>query len=116
MKICFGMQKNDQDGTRNMDPRHCYANPYNADISIVLSLGIYFLCFGIGGDRTKKLFEGAQQYQRFLKALKRVMTTCKDIREEMERCGLTAEDIAAHSTRKGGRSFCAGAASTDLRL
>ena len=108
LKIFFGMQKNDQDGTRNMDPRHCYANPFNPDISIVLSLGVYFLVFGVSADRTAKLFEGKQQYQRFLKALKKVMASSKEVREEMLACGLTAEDIAAHSTRKGGRSYCAG--------
>ncbi len=108
LKIFFGLQKNDQDGTRNMDPRHCYANPFNPEISIVLSLAIYFLCFGINNDRSERLFEGKQQYQRFLKALKNVMTSCREINVEMKRCGLTVEDIAAHSTRKGGRSYCAG--------
>jgi hypothetical protein len=108
LKIFFGMQKNDQDGTRNMDPRHCYANPFNPEISVVLSLAIYFLCFGINSDRSERLFEGKQQYQRFLKALKNVMTSCREINVEMKRCGLTVEDIAAHSTRKGGRSYCAG--------
>jgi hypothetical protein len=108
LKIYFGLQKNDQDGTRNMDPRHCYANPFNPEISIVLSLGIYFLCFGVNKNRNARLFEGKNQYQRFLKALKKVMASCPEIKAEMERCGLTCEDIAAHSTRKGGRSYCAG--------
>ncbi len=91
-----------------MDPRHCYANPFNPEISIVLSLGIYFLCFGVNKNRNARLFEGKNQYQRFLKALKKVMASCPEIKAEMERCGLTCEDIAAHSTRKGGRSYCAG--------
>jgi hypothetical protein len=108
LQIFFGLQKNDQDGTRNMDPRHCYANPFNPEISIVLSLGIYFLCFGVPKNMSARLFEGKQQYQRFIKALKKVMATCPEIKAEMERCGLTVEDIAAHSTRKGGRSYCAG--------
>jgi hypothetical protein len=37
-----------------------------------------------------------------------VIASNDDIKAEMERCGLTSEDIAAHSTRKGGRSYCAG--------
>ncbi len=108
LKIFFGMQKNDQDGTRNMDPRHCYANPAIPEISIVLALAIYFLCYRIPAEGNARLFEGSNQYQRFVKALKGVMKRCPEIEAKMERCGLTPKDIAAHSTRKGGRSYCAG--------
>ncbi|EGZ30207.1 hypothetical protein PHYSODRAFT_470731 [Phytophthora sojae] len=64
--------KNDQDGSRPRDPRHGYANPTMPEICPVLGRGVYFAVFGFARDG--KRFPGGNQYSRFLKVLKSVLS------------------------------------------
>ncbi|KAF1779914.1 hypothetical protein GQ600_4634 [Phytophthora cactorum] len=42
----FGHMKNDQEGDRQRDPRHIFANPMEPDMCPILSLAIYFAVVG----------------------------------------------------------------------
>ena len=48
LRIYFAHMKNDQSGERPRDPRHVYANPLHPEVCPILSLALYWLCFGIG--------------------------------------------------------------------
>ena len=71
MLIYFAHMKNDQDGSRPRDPRHCYANRSDPSICPVLAIAIYFSVCGF--DESGSLFPGSAQYDRFRKILDRIM-------------------------------------------
>lgn len=63
LTVLFAHMKNDKEGDRAAYARHCYANPVVPQISILLSLGIYFICFPFQEGQTK-LFPGDNQATR----------------------------------------------------
>jgi hypothetical protein len=71
MGIYFAHMKNDQTGERPRDARHIYANPLAPEISPLLALGIYWLCYPID-ENVAQLFPGGCQYDRFRKILCRL--------------------------------------------
>lgn len=101
--IRFAHMKNDKEGINSKDPRHVYANPVIPEISFLLSLGLYFLEYGIEKD-AKDLFPGAKQKSRFEKSLKRLW---KDefISAELGRRGVCPKQFGTHSPRKGCASL-----------
>jgi hypothetical protein len=105
--ISIVKHKADQGGERT-DPKHCYANPFNPSACVVTALAIYFAVYGPPKAQTDHVFEGNRQHERFVEAIRRVLQSNLRLKEELERLGITAEDIAAHSFRKGGRSFAQG--------
>lgn len=100
--IFFSRQKTDQTGDRSKYPRHVYANPLMPEICPILSLGVYWLSFGIQQENGD-LFSGRNQYDRFSKGLKRAITINA---QELGAQGITAENIGAHSCRKGCATYC----------
>lgn len=101
--IYFPHQKNDQEGDRPKDPRHIYANPINPETCTILSLGIYWLCFGFK-ENGVNLFPGEKQYDRYLKRLRDLWNT-PAVAEELKRLGIKAEELGTHSTRKGAATY-----------
>lgn len=80
-----------------------YANPLQPEVCTVLSLGIYWACFGFQ-DSILTLFDGNDPYARFLKALTAV--TNSDVgKEELAKRGLKPSDIGPHSERKVCKTF-----------
>lgn len=107
LQVAYVKHKADQEGERT-DPKHCYANPLNPSACIVTALGIHFACFGAPKQRTDVLFDGDRQHDRFVKKLRKALDQHAELRGLLDRQGISADDIASHSLRKGGRSFCAG--------
>ncbi len=99
--------KADQEGERT-DPKHCYANPFNPAACVVTALAIYFAVYGPPKTARDCLFEGNRQHDRFVDAIRRVLQHNPRLKAELDRLGITPEDIAAHSFRKGGRSYAQG--------
>lgn len=100
--VYFRKQKNDQDGSRSMDPRSVYANPTKPEVCTVLALGIYLLVFSPVGD-DRKLFVGDSQSARFSKCLSKILKG--DLRDEIAALGFDPSDFGSQSIRKGGASF-----------
>lgn len=73
------------------------------EICPILSLGIYWACFGFDSQETK-LFPGANQYDRFRKLLHHFVRN-DGVLTELERRGVVAENLGTHSMRKGSATF-----------
>ncbi|KAH9153098.1 hypothetical protein AeRB84_004595 [Aphanomyces euteiches] len=109
LAIQFGHMKNDQEGERPKDPRHVYANPKSPDVCPILTLGVYFAVLGFSD--TGRLFPGSKQYDRYSKALKRLLDT-PTVRLEMKKRGLLSSDIGSHSARKGSATYVSSCSSS----
>jgi len=72
------------------------------EICPVLGLGNYFAVFGF--DRDGKLFPGGNQYSRFLKVLKSVLSGGV-MQEVLTEYGLETADFGTHSARKGAATY-----------
>lgn len=105
--VAYVKHKADQEGERT-DPKHCYANPLNPGACVLTALGIHLAVYGAPKERTDPLFEGDRQHDRFVKKLRKVLDQHAELKGLLDRQGITVDDIASHSLRKGGRSFCAG--------
>jgi hypothetical protein len=105
--IALVKHKADQEGERT-DPKHCYANPFNPSACVVTALAIYFAVYGPPKTKRDLVFDGGRQHDRFVEAVRRVLEKNPRLKAELERLGITPEDIAAHSFRKGGRSYAQG--------
>ncbi|KAF1792843.1 Integrase-like, catalytic domain [Phytophthora cactorum] len=62
LAIWFGHMKHDQEGDRQRDPRHIFANQMEPDICPILSVAIYFAV--VGFSKTSLLFPGQQNFKR----------------------------------------------------
>jgi len=102
--IYFAHMKNDQSGERPKDPRHVYSNPLKPEICVLLSLGIFLLCFPFQKDQNF-LFSGSKQYDRYTKILHSFLSNDPDVIQELQRRGLKPEDLGSHSARKGAATF-----------
>lgn len=105
--ISLVKHKADQEGERT-DPKHCYANPFNPSACVVTAIAVYFACYGAPQEARGQVFTGTRQYDRFVESIQRVLNANPSLRAKFEALGITAEDIAAHSFRKGARSFAQG--------
>lgn len=101
--IYFAHMKNDQMGEKPRDPRHVYANPINPEICPILAMAIYLICFP--DLEQPQLFPGNNQYERYRKALERLLNT-DNVKKELNARGIECKDIGTHSTRKGAATFC----------
>lgn len=104
LAILFAQMKNDQDGEQKV-PRHVYANPLIPEISPILSLGIYFLCFKFEAAQVK-LFHGSNQFDRYSKALKAILNQ-PVVAAKLKELGVESGDIGTHSLRKGSATYVA---------
>ncbi|ETI32697.1 hypothetical protein F443_20546 [Phytophthora nicotianae P1569] len=93
LRVFFAHMKNDQRGTRPRDPRHIYANPLMPAICPILAIGLYWLVYGVETSATH-VFPGNDQYDRFRKALRRVLEST-GMAGELERCGTNCDDIGS---------------------
>lgn len=108
--VHLARHKSDQEGERT-DPKRIYANPSTPHLCMILSLGIYFCVFGVPAPE-ELLFDGDRQYNRFVTGLQRFIEDNERVNREFSQRGIKAEDIAAHSTRKGARSHLTGGTTT----
>ncbi|POM68001.1 Hypothetical protein PHPALM_15891 [Phytophthora palmivora] len=79
LAIWFAHMKNDQEGERQRDPRHVYANPKEPNICPILALAIYFTVFGF--NKNSLLFPGRNQYDRYSKILQKTLEITMVARE-----------------------------------
>jgi hypothetical protein len=105
--IALAKHEADQEGERT-DPKHCYANPFKPSACVVTALAVYFAVYGPPKNVREPLFDGSRQHDRFVEAVRRVLKENPRLKDELDRLGITAEDIASHSFRKGGRSYAQG--------
>jgi hypothetical protein len=118
--VYFAHQKNDRAGEHPRDPRHIYANPVHPEICAILALGMYLMCFPVppNSSGTGPLFPGARgaPAERYAKHLRKLS---KQHAADLSAHGLCADDIGAHSARKGAATFassaCPSAAAVHLR-
>jgi hypothetical protein len=102
LRIHFRQQKGDQLGLTARYPRHLYANPGNCLVSPLFALGLYFASFGVPLQATSKLFPGRNQYKRFGRLLKEMLTEHID---EVRAFGYEVADLGTHSIRKGATTY-----------
>ncbi|KAF0705914.1 hypothetical protein AaE_014330, partial [Aphanomyces astaci] len=69
----FHKTKTSQEGTKNKDPKHCFANPLKPQVCLFLALGIYLACNT--QILPNNLFPGAKQKDRFGKSLGRLLSS-----------------------------------------
>jgi hypothetical protein len=103
LRVFFAHMKTDQEGNTSRYPRAVYANPLKPSVCPVLALALYFLTFPCVDDQLK-LFEGGNQYNHFLSQLRKVLKR-PEVQALLKEAGISAENIAAHSSRKGGASY-----------
>jgi hypothetical protein len=99
--VYFRRQKNDQDGSRSLDPRSVYANPLKPEICSILSLGIHLLS-SPQSNVSGSLFEGNSQSARFGSVFRRFLTKHESILKDF---GFDADDFGTHSNRKGASTY-----------
>ena len=70
--IRFSHMKNDQDGSKNFRPRHCYANPEDYSVCPITAIFEYLCCSpDILQDPDSLLFPDGEKDNRFRKIFKR---------------------------------------------
>jgi hypothetical protein len=71
---------------------------------LFLKTGIYWATYGFDINDVH-LFPGNDEYERFRKVLSRILKGSK-VGPELERRGITPDDIGTHSMRKGASTYC----------
>jgi hypothetical protein len=104
LQIHIVKHKADQEGVRT-DPKHCYANPTNFTLCTVSLLAMYFAQYGAPRNATDEIFPGDRQHDRFVESIRDTIASTDALRQMLERQGITIFAVAAHSLRKGARSF-----------
>ncbi|KAG5189198.1 hypothetical protein JKP88DRAFT_177289, partial [Tribonema minus] len=99
-----------QAGLQSKHPRHIYANPLAPEICPILSLGIFWMSYGLNSDISMRLFTGRHQYDRhvYSKVLKRVVQSQAG---NVRLLGGKPDEIGAHSSRKGAASWVSSGSS-----
>jgi len=90
-------------GERPADARHVYANPLNIEICPILALAVHFVVNSFD-DKGLSLFPGSSQYERYQKALQRLLSD-GDVQERLKRYGVNPNELGSHSTRKGSSTY-----------
>ncbi|KAF0735077.1 hypothetical protein Ae201684_008290 [Aphanomyces euteiches] len=91
-----------QEGTKNKDPKHCFANPLNPSLCLFLALAIYLACNP--QIEPTSLFPGSKQKDRFGKSLARLLAPSKVVEHDRSKEKVKKE-IGTHSIRKGAATF-----------
>lgn len=100
--VRFAWQKNDQDGRRQLHPKHCYANPVFPEVSIILGLGLYLMC--------SRRHEGARLFPEgakatFLRILRKELESDGPVALELQKQGWVSVSFGSQSVRKGGATY-----------
>ena len=104
-EVYFGHTKTDQLGDDAKHARHMFANPLDPLVSPVFALSLYLsCCFNSEQALDNLLFPGKNQYDRFSKALAKVLD---DHTAEVYLMGYCVGDVGTHSIRKGVISYLA---------
>ncbi|KAF0721804.1 hypothetical protein Ae201684_018910 [Aphanomyces euteiches] len=101
----FHKTKTSQEGTKNKDPKHCYAYPEKPSVCLFLAIAIYLGCNRGVGDTA--LFPGSKQKDRFGKSLGRLLGDGSDHTDDVS-CSSSSKkkrDLGTHSIRKGAATF-----------
>lgn len=102
LNVRLTKSKTDQTGETLRDGYHLYANPFMPEICPILALALHLLLFMI--DPSGAIFSGRDQAARFSDSLSRVVSHVDSI-GELTGYGVLAEEIGAHSYRKGSSTF-----------
>lgn len=95
--ITLHKTKTNQEGNGPKDPRHLYGNPFCPSTCWITALAVYLACNPMQDQG--KLFPGANQKNRFHKALDRAFA----------KINVPTERLGTHSIRKGVATFaCSG--------
>eukprot|EP01013_Petalomonas_cantuscygni_P032228 TRINITY_DN586_c0_g1_i1.p1 TRINITY_DN586_c0_g1~~TRINITY_DN586_c0_g1_i1.p1 ORF type:complete len:790 (+),score=56.99 TRINITY_DN586_c0_g1_i1:18-2387(+) len=106
--IRFIVSKRDQEGEHADEIRHVYANPVTVKVCPILALAMYLFTIGVVPRNTDDaLFPGADQYQRYDKALSRILER-DGIKQHLLENGMTGRTLGAYSARKGALSYATG--------
>jgi hypothetical protein len=98
--------KGDQTGSDKFG-KHVYANPYEPAKCPVLAVAVLLFCYPSRPEGGRQqLFSGTDNKSRFGKMLRRVLQTLSE--DEQLSLGCPAEDIGAHSLRKGSSTYSLG--------
>ena len=102
----FAKSKGHQKGEKHVGPWHVYANPFKPWICPVLSMARYVFSFSdvLTGDMP--LFEGNNQYARFMYCFE---VALESLKAELTVLGYNKGDLGSHSCRKGVATWIAGA-------
>ena len=93
--------KNDQDGSKNFKPCHCYANPEDYSVCPIAAIFEYLCCSpDVLQDPDSLLFPASEQDNQFRKILKWLLEKHKGDLD-----GYEVEDIGTHSIRKGATTY-----------
>lgn len=102
--IQFAHQKNDQEGQRAGVHRHCYANPLHPSVNLLLAFALYWL-ENPPAKGQAKLFPGSKVADNYNSILRTFLNT-EEAQAVLRKHGKSVEDIASHSARKGGATYC----------
>lgn len=110
----FSRTKTDRQGEARDGAKHIFSNPLEPDIDVLLALAIYLAVFEpdnkVQDDddvyASSALFPGSHQQKRFVEMLQRAFKE-KHIEKAMRQLGVSIDDIAGHSIRKGASTFVA---------
>jgi len=94
----FAKSKGHQTGEDHVGPWHCYANPENPHLCLVLATARYCFAYPDILVGNQALFEGASQYNRYSKIF---LQFVNDNMEELKLLGVKEGDLGTHSVRKG---------------
>ena len=101
----FAKSKGHQKGEKHVGPWHVYVNPFKPWIFPVLSMARYVFSFSdvLTGDMP--LFEGNNQYARFMYCFE---VALESLKAELTVLGYNKGDLGSHSCRKGVATWIAG--------
>lgn len=97
LAIRFSHMKNDQEGERR-DARYVFANPLMPDSFARCARITFWLRW------QWKKFPDGNQYNRYTKILKRIMSA-DPVKAALDGIGLEPADFGSHSTRKGSATY-----------
>ena len=99
--INFAHSKTAPEGDPNWHMRYIYANPFMPEICPLVSLGVYFLVFGVG----QILFPERGQDSCYRKQLHSVLSSANN-QQKLAELGVDPQEIGSNSARKGGVAHC----------
>jgi hypothetical protein len=99
--VRFNQIKNDQEGCKHTDNKHCYANPHDPSQCPITALGVYFL---VNPElQGEMVFPSDHETAHFLKNMQGALDK-PDVRNKLESYGLRKKDMGTHSHRKGAET------------
>lgn len=94
----FAKSKGHQKGEKHLGPWHVYANPHKPHICPILAMARYLFTYPDVLKGNSRLFEGKNQYSRYLKRFHDLLISEAQTLLEL---GYEKGDLGTHSVRKG---------------